>query len=84
MTFTADWLLLLIFHPLSVRWILFRQIQQAITEAFFGRKVTPFIVLDDLQLATPTFLNELHLLFNFTMDAHNPFILVLCGMPFSR
>jgi len=59
---------------------LFRQIQQAITEAFFGRKITPFIILDELQLATPVFLNELHLLFNFTMDAHNPFILVLCGM----
>jgi general secretion pathway protein A len=60
---------------------LFRQIQDAITESFYGKKITPLIILDELQLATPTFLNELHLLFNFAMDAHNPFILVLCGMP---
>jgi len=60
---------------------LFRQTQEAITELFYGKKVTPLVILDELQLATPTFLNELRLLFNFSMDAHNPFILVLCGMP---
>mgnify|MGYP000870039426 FL=1 len=60
---------------------LFRQIQEAISETYYGKKITPLIILDELQLATPTFLNELHLLFNYGMDALNPFILVLCGMP---
>ncbi|MFY9324205.1 MAG: hypothetical protein WBJ34_01010 [Syntrophomonadaceae bacterium] len=41
----------------------------------------PYYFLDELQLAAPAFLNELHLLFNFSMNANNPFILVLCGMP---
>lgn len=60
---------------------LFKQIQEAVNDTYYAKKLTPFIILDELQLATPSFLNELHLLFNFGMDAQNPFILVLCGMP---
>ena len=48
---------------------------------FYGKKITPLIILDEPQLATPDFLNELHLIFDFSKDANNPFILVLCGMP---
>lgn len=60
---------------------LFQQIQATVSELYVGKKVTPVIILDELQLATPSFLSELHLLFNFAMDAQNPYILILCGMP---
>lgn len=60
---------------------LFRQIQEAIQDLYSGKKVTPLIVLDELQLASTQFLSDLHLLFNFSMDSENPFILVLCGLP---
>jgi len=45
------------------------------------KKVTPLIVLDELQFASTQFLSDLHLLFNFSMDSENPVILVLCGLP---
>lgn len=60
---------------------LFKQIQDAIMNYYVGKKITPFIILDELQLATSSFLSDLHLLFNFSMDAQNPFGMVLCGMP---
>lgn len=60
---------------------LFKQIQDAILSYYGSKKITPFIILDELQLATSNFLSDLHLLFNFSMDAQNPFVLVLCGMP---
>lgn len=60
---------------------LFQQIQAAVLDSYTNRKVTPVIILDELQLATSSFLSELHLLFNFGMDAHNPYVLMLCGMP---
>lgn len=61
---------------------LFKQIQDAVHSLFFERKVVPFIILDELQLASTQFLSDLHLLFNFSMDSVNPFVLVLCGLPY--
>ncbi len=60
---------------------LFHPIQTAISDLYAGKKVTPVIILDELQLATPSFISELHLLFNFALDTHNPYVLILCGMP---
>ena len=60
---------------------LFRQIQNTVFSMHSEKKVTPVIVLDELQLASTQFLSDLHLLFNFCMDSENPFILVLCGLP---
>lgn len=48
---------------------LFKQIQEGIMNYYTGKKITPFIILDELQLATSSFLSDLHLLFNFSMDA---------------
>jgi type II secretory pathway predicted ATPase ExeA len=59
---------------------LFQQIQGAILSLYSEKKVTPVIILDELQLASSAFLNDLHLLFNFVMDSENPFVLVLCGL----
>ncbi|AGL00117.1 ExeA family protein [Desulfoscipio gibsoniae] len=63
---------------------LFRQIQQTITVLFHERKVTPVFILDEMQMAKDVFLSDLNLLFNFQMDSHNPFILLLCGLPYLR
>lgn len=63
---------------------LFRQIQQAVTVSYHDRKITPVFVLDEMQMAKDVFLSDLNLLFNFSMDSHNPFILLLCGLPYLR
>lgn len=60
---------------------LFQQIQNAILSMYSEKKVTPVIILDELQLASSAFLSDLHMLFNFVMDSENPFSLVLCGLP---
>lgn len=60
---------------------LFNQIQSAVLTSYNSRKITPFIVLDEMHLASTDFLSDLHLLFNFVMDSTNPFALVLCGLP---
>lgn len=60
---------------------LFQQIQNVIFSMHSDKKVTPVIILDELQLANSHFLSDLHLLFNFVMDSENPFALVLCGLP---
>ncbi|MEW8958514.1 MAG: AAA family ATPase [Moorella sp. (in: firmicutes)] len=61
---------------------LFHQIQQAVQVLFRDKKITPVFILDKMHLASPKFLLDLALLFNFAMDASNHFILVLAGLPF--
>ncbi|UOF90210.1 AAA family ATPase [Fodinisporobacter ferrooxydans] len=63
---------------------LFRQIQYAVTTSFHERKVTPVFILDEMQMAKDVFLSDLNLLFNFQMDSSNPFMLLLCGLPYLR
>lgn len=63
---------------------LFRQIQQTITMLYQDRKITPVLMLDEMQLAKDQFLSDLNLLFNFSMDSSNPFVLLLCGLPHLR
>jgi len=60
---------------------LFHQIQDACIELYFKRGITPVFILDEMQAAKPSFLNDLSLLFNFNMDAKLPFILILSGLP---
>jgi type II secretory pathway predicted ATPase ExeA len=68
-------------EPASRRIDVFHQIQDAVLSGYQGKKVTPFIVLDEMHLASTDFLSDLHLLFNYAMDSANPFVLVLCGLP---
>lgn len=63
---------------------LFRQIQHAVTTSFQEREVTPVFILDEMQMAKDVFLSDLNLLFNFYMDSSNPFLLLLCGLPYLR
>lgn len=60
---------------------LFHQIQHSIMLYFKERRVTPVFILDEMQMAKDMFLNDLSILFNFGMDAQNPFILILAGLP---
>lgn len=61
---------------------LFQQIQQAVLNMFHNKKITPVFILDEMQLAANKFLNDLSILFNFSMDSENPFILILSGLPY--
>lgn len=61
---------------------LFYQIQGAVLKFFNDKKITPVFILDEIQLAANKFLNDLSILFNFSMDSQNPFVLILTGLPF--
>ena len=58
---------------------MFHQIQQSIMSLYYNQKITPVIILDEVQMLSNSILEELRLLFNFKMDSENPFILVLSG-----
>jgi type II secretory pathway predicted ATPase ExeA len=58
---------------------MFQQIQDAITNLYHEQKITPVIILDEIQLVSSSILEDLRLLFNFKMDSENPFILILSG-----
>lgn len=61
---------------------LFQQIQQAVTGFYQDQKITPVFILDEMQLVANRFLNDLSILFNFSMDSQNPFLLILSGLPY--
>ena len=69
-------------EPLFRKSDLFQQIQTTISNLFYEQKVTPVFILDEMQLAANKFLNDLGILFNFSMDSENPFLLILAGLPF--
>jgi type II secretory pathway predicted ATPase ExeA len=71
-------------EPKSRKVDLFRQIQQAIETLFQQRKITPVLILDEMQAANHLFLTDISMLFNFHMDSENPFILILAGLPYLR
>lgn len=60
---------------------LFHQIQNAILTSGRDRRITPVIILDEIQFAKDLFLHDLNILFNFQMDSENPFLLILAGLP---
>jgi type II secretory pathway predicted ATPase ExeA len=60
---------------------LFHQIQHSVLLYYKERRVTPVFILDEMQMAKDIFLNDLTILFNYGMDAENPFILILAGLP---
>ena len=59
---------------------MFGQIQQAILNLYHNQKITPVLILDEMQMASNQFLNDISLLFNFTMDSQNPFTLIIAGL----
>jgi mRNA-degrading endonuclease HigB of HigAB toxin-antitoxin module len=47
-------------------------------------RITPVIILDEIHMASNKLLEDLGLIFNFSMDSENPFILILAGQPLIR
>ena len=67
--------------PKSRKVDMFGQIQAAILTLYQNQKITPVIILDEMHLASSSFLDDISLLFNFYMDSENPYILCLIGLP---
>lgn len=67
--------------PANIKVTMFYQIQQVITSLYYDQKITPVIMLDEIQLVSNSILEDIRLLFNFKMDSVNPFILILAGQP---
>jgi general secretion pathway protein A len=68
-------------EPLFRKVDLFGQLQQRTLSLYRDKKITPVFIMDEMHLATPKMLTDLGLLFNFNMDALNPFVLILAGLP---
>jgi type II secretory pathway predicted ATPase ExeA len=58
---------------------MFHQIQEAIASSYYEQRITPVIMLDEVQFVSSSILEDLRLLFSFRMDSENPYILVLSG-----
>jgi type II secretory pathway predicted ATPase ExeA len=63
---------------------MFRQIQDAICEFYYNQKITPVIIVDEIHMASIAILDDLRMLFNFRMDAADPYILILSGQTHIR
>lgn len=63
---------------------LFQQIQGAILHLYKESRITPVILLDEMHMASNQLLEDLSIIFNFSMDSENPFILLLVGHPILR
>lgn len=68
-------------EPKSRKIAMFGQIQQAISNLYYNQRITPVLILDEMQMSSNQFLNDIGLLFNFSMDSENPFVLILVGLP---
>jgi len=68
-------------EPKSRKIAMFGQIQQSISNLFYNQKITPVLILDEMQMVSNQFLNDISLLFNFSMDSQNPFVLIMVGLP---
>jgi len=58
---------------------MFRQIQDAVSDLYYSQKITPVIIVDEIHMASVAILDDLRMIFNFKMDAADPYILVLSG-----
>jgi type II secretory pathway predicted ATPase ExeA len=63
---------------------MFRQIQTTVSNLYYGQRITPVIIIDEIHMAQSAVLDDLRMLFNFRMDSANPFILILSGGPLIR
>jgi len=61
---------------------LFRQIQRTVQHLFYEKRATPVFILDEMHLVRPDFLLDLAMIFNFSMDSKNPFVVIIAGLPF--
>jgi len=60
---------------------MFRQIQDRIITLDKEKRLTPLIVLDECQYLNTAILNDLKIIFNFSMDSANHAVVILTGLP---
>ena len=70
--------------PASRKVTLLNQIQGSISSHYYDQRITPIIILDEIQMASNDVLEDLRIIFNFKMDSENPYILILSGQPHIR
>ncbi len=58
---------------------MYEQLQRLISTYYNEQRITPVIIIDEAQCLSNKILDDLRILFNFSMDSHNPFILILAG-----
>ena len=58
---------------------MFEQLQRLISVSYYENRVIPVFILDEAQSLSNSVLEDLRMIFNFRMDAENPFILILSG-----
>jgi type II secretory pathway predicted ATPase ExeA len=66
-------------EPASRKIMMFEQLQRLIQESYYERKVTPVFILDESHSLSGGVLEDLRMIFNFKMDAENPFITIIAG-----
>ena len=71
-------------NPVSKKIDMFEQLQRLILSSYLDQRITPVIMLDEAQSLSNKVLDDLRMLFNFKMDSHNPFILILAGQTMLR
>lgn len=59
----------------------YRQIQEEISRLAIERKITPVIIIDEVNQLSGSVLTDLKMIFNFEMDSQERAIVILCGLP---
>jgi len=58
---------------------MFEQLQRLISVSYYEKRVIPVFILDEAQSLSSGILEDLRMIFNFKMDAENPFIVIISG-----
>lgn len=66
-------------EPTHKKITMFEQLQKLIYSSYHDQRITPVIIIDEAQSLSNKVLDDLRILFNFSMDSENPFILILAG-----
>ncbi|MGI6711516.1 MAG: ExeA family protein [Bacillota bacterium] len=66
-------------EPTHKKVTMFEQLQKLIYSSYHDQRITPVIIIDEAQSLSNKVLDDLRILFNFSMDSENPFILILAG-----
>jgi type II secretory pathway predicted ATPase ExeA len=65
--------------PAYKKIMMFEQLQRLISDSYYEKKVVPVFILDECQSLSGGVLEDLRMIFNFKMDAENPFITIIAG-----
>ena len=65
--------------PAYKKIMMFEQLQRLISDSYYDKKITPVFILDESQSLSGGVLEDLRMIFNFKMDAENPFITIIAG-----